>query len=155
MASYPHECTTNKIPSNDIQIYKISNTSLPSRLYSSKNVLNIADMDHRRDKAADFRTAAVRIAAVDTVVVVYADAAADTGAAADREVAGLDKVIPAAEHKLGVGGDLAVEAVEVAESLGMADYHSVQSLPLRSFAWPKNPAVHRFHRCLVSPSFAL
>jgi hypothetical protein len=154
MASYPHECTTNKIPSNDIQIYKIFNISLPSRLYSSKNVLNIADADHRRDKATDFHMAAVHIAAVDTVVVVYVDAAVDTAAAADREVAGLDKVIPAAEHKVGIESDLAVEAVEAAKSLGMADHHSVQSLPSRSFAWPKNPAVHRFHRCLVSPSFA-
>lgn len=137
-------------------ISKISNIPLPSRLYSSKNELNIAGTDHRRDKAADFHTAVVGIAAVDTAVVVYADAAVDTGAAADSlGVARLDRAIPAAEHKLGVGGDLVVEAVEAAESFGMAGYHWARSLPLRSFAWPKNPVtVHRFHRFLVSPSFA-
>jgi hypothetical protein len=104
---------------------------------------------------ADFRTAAVRIAAVDTAVVVYADAAldtgavADTGAAEDMEVAGLDTAIPAEEHKRAVEGDLAVEAEE---SLDMADYRSIQSPLLRSSAWPKNLVVHRSHRCLVSPS---
>jgi hypothetical protein len=111
-------------------------------------VLNIADTDHRKDTAADFHTEVVRVAAVDTGVV------ADTGAVASTEVADLDRAIPAAEHKRGVGGDLGVEAAEVVESLGMADCHSVRSLPLRRCAWRRNPVVHRSHRFLVSPSFA-
>jgi hypothetical protein len=117
-------------------------------------VLNIADTDHRKDTAADFHTEVVRVAAVDTEAATDTGVVADTGAVASTEVADLDRAIPAAEHKRGVGGDLGVEAAEVVESLGMADCHSVRSLPLRRCAWRRNPVVHRSHRFLVSPSFA-